>query len=481
MDDETSSAGGLGALGTTLGALVVAWGAVIGSFPLNDNSFFTHLATGRLILETGSVPTSDPYTFTASGAAWTVQSWLPSVLYASAERAGGALGLRAVALLTLLVAAALVWRLSRPATSVVARLLIVTMAMLVSTGLWGERPYMFGVIGLGVIWLALDGRVRPWVLLPVMWIWANSHGSFPLGTVLVVTVLAGSILDRRSAGADAPVASNATEVAVLKTTLLGTLLAVIGPLGPDVLLFPLETLARADVLAEMVEWQPPDYQSLSERMFLVIVLATLVLLARRGSWRLVLPAVVFAGAGLYAQRNIVMATIVLVPVLAWCAPAVGTLTSRSRLPLGSPIAVLFIVIAALTSVAALVSPTVAFDGYPARAIAWLGPVGPPGADRGGTVTDMPTGNLLEVLDGARGAVFIDDRADMFPRDAFDDHIRLLRGDPRSQSILDAHDIDAVVWERSEPLATILSLSPEWRIAFSDLDWVVACRRGSSCG
>ena len=40
--------------------VVVLAGALIGARPLRDNSFFTHLATGRLILAEG-MPTADPY------------------------------------------------------------------------------------------------------------------------------------------------------------------------------------------------------------------------------------------------------------------------------------------------------------------------------------------------------------------------------------------------------------------------------------
>ena len=72
-------------LGGALGVLFVGAGAAIGLRSLADNSFLTHLATGRLILDSGSVPSHDPYTFTAAGEPWTVQSWLASLLYAVAE------------------------------------------------------------------------------------------------------------------------------------------------------------------------------------------------------------------------------------------------------------------------------------------------------------------------------------------------------------------------------------------------------------
>jgi hypothetical protein len=474
-DGRRPSAAAWGSLGTSLGLLVVAWGAAIATFPLNDNSFFTHLATGRLILDRGSIPTADPYTFTAEGVDWTVQSWLPSIVYAAAERLGGDVGLRAVVLLLFVVAAALTWRLSRPAVSIIPRLAVVSGAMIVFTGLWSERPYMIGVIGLAVVWLALHGAVRPWLLVPLLWLWANSHGSFVLATVLVVSVIAGGALDRRRHRTAVAGGSPTTELSVLKATLIGTLLAAVGPLGFDVLLFPLKAVSQSEVLAQIVEWQPPAYRSLSERMFLVLVLATFAALARTGSWRLAVPALVFSGAALYAQRNVVMATVVLVPVLAASVPTVGTLTSRARPRIGAVLGVMCAAMVTLLAVAALTSPLVAFDGYPAAALAWL-----EGRGSGRTAHDVATGNLLEILDGAEAAVFIDDRADMFPSEVFGDLVDLLEGDPSWQAILDRHEIGTVVWERSRPLASLVATSDRWKIVFSDGEWIVACRRGPAC-
>ena len=88
---------------------------------IDDNSFLTHLATGRLILDTGEIPTSDPYTFTAHGADWVVQSWLASWLYGWVEKLGGGDGLRILTAVLCASLAALVWRLSRPAQGLLVR------------------------------------------------------------------------------------------------------------------------------------------------------------------------------------------------------------------------------------------------------------------------------------------------------------------------------------------------------------------------
>jgi len=47
-----------------LGVLVAGLLAFVAARPLTDNSFLTHLATGRLILDSG-VPTSNPFLYSA--------------------------------------------------------------------------------------------------------------------------------------------------------------------------------------------------------------------------------------------------------------------------------------------------------------------------------------------------------------------------------------------------------------------------------
>ena len=78
------------------GSSALAWGLRIGLQPLGDNSLFTHIATGRIIFDTG-FPHTDPYLFTPHEPSWVVQSWLASVIYwalASAWGMGGAGGVQ---------------------------------------------------------------------------------------------------------------------------------------------------------------------------------------------------------------------------------------------------------------------------------------------------------------------------------------------------------------------------------------------------
>ena len=86
---------------------VVAWtcGLALGAGALSDNSFLTHLATGRLILESG-VPTNNPFLYSAriypGSAEFPIPSWLWSVVLGGVDAVAGGAGLRAAinALLT---------------------------------------------------------------------------------------------------------------------------------------------------------------------------------------------------------------------------------------------------------------------------------------------------------------------------------------------------------------------------------------------
>lgn len=469
-DVEGTPTGGFGSLGSIIGMLALTWAAGLAAAPLNDNSFFTHLATGRVILDEGRVPSSDPYTYTAAGEPWTVQSWLASVAYAGAERLAGPLGLRLLLLVVFGLAAWLLWRLTEPAASLLVRFGLVTVALLVATGLWSERPYMVGVIGIALVWLAVEGRMPWWSLIPLMWVWGNAHGSFVLAPVLVALLVMGGAMDRRSRRWG-DVAEHERRVAL--AVVAGTLLAAVGPLGLRALTFPLVAAQRSDVFREVTEWQAPRFRSPSELAYLGFVVLTVVVLARWGrTWRTILPAAAFVAASLYAQRNVVIATVVLVAVCARSAPTVGSLRSAERPGLGRPIAVIVALLLALVSAATLVTPPSAVDDYAAAPMAWLDAYGVDGR----VGTDLLNGNLLEVLDGPEGAVFVDDRVDVLPDDVFQDFLQLQRGGIRWQEVLDVHDVDVVVWGRFTPLASLLHASADWQVTFSDARWLVAERR-----
>lgn len=295
----------------------------IGLSPIQDNSFLTHLATGRLIFERGYVPTTDPYSWTAHGHPWTVQSWGASVIYAAVEKLAGFNGLRL--LTTALVGSLMVllWKLTDSAKGLVGRLLAGLLVVALGSGMWTERPFLFGAIGLALVIFAADDRLDPRWMVPVMWVWVNTHGSFPFAPVLLVLLAAGRWLDERRP----PV----VELRALGWTVGGTLLGALNPLGFKILVFPLEMLERREAFRYVKEWQRIGTSAGVDRVFIaMLVITTVLVVLRARSWRNLLPLAVFGAAAVVSARNILQASIVLTPLLAQGLSDLGRIDGRRR-------------------------------------------------------------------------------------------------------------------------------------------------------
>ncbi len=453
---------------TVVGALIVAWCSMLGLRGIADNSFFTHLATGRVLVE-GEFPRGDIYSFTALNAPWTIQSWLPSLIYGLLDRWYGVAAIRLLGGVLAGLVGLAIWQLARPAKTLLSRVVCVLFPVVIGVAMWSPRPLMFGLVFLGVAMLAVERRVPAPLLLPVFWLWANAHGSFPLGLVAIGCVAVGAKLDGDSAR---------HEVRTLAWAAGGAVAGVIGPLGVQVLLFPGDLLGRSEVLRRVVEWQSPDFGSTSARVFLLQVAIGVLLLVRRPSYRGALPLVVFLGLALVAQRNIPLAAIVMVPGFARAMPAIGSLDGSEdgvvpRIGVAAVVAV-----ACVLGWRSLSGPDLDLSTYPVEAVAWMDAQGLR-ASGGRVATDEVVGNYLELVDGRDASVFLDDRFDMYPRPVVDDHLVLRSAQPGWAEVLDRWQIDSVLWDRRSPLVELLGRDPAWHMAYQDAGWAVVCRRGSA--
>jgi hypothetical protein len=455
----------------SIGLFVILAGWTIGLRPLSDNSFLTHLATGRLILETGHVPTSDPYTFTAAGEPWVVQSWLVSLLYGAAESLGGLGAVRVATGAIAAVLAGLGWSLLRPARGLVVRLALGAMFLTVGAGLWAERPFMVGLVCLALTALAMDGRLDPRWLVPIGWIWVNSHGSFPLGVVL----LGIGALGRRLDGG-----SPAIELRALRWALLGILLGAASPLGPRVLVFPIELLQRQDVLRNVIEWKAPTFESISQRMFILQVVVAFAAAARKPSYRWALIAGVFTAAALLSARNLAVASLLLLPVCAAGFDDVGSLRTSDRPRSARLVGAVAVAVAVAMTLVRLDQRDLNLDRYPIAALAYLEGQGVDTREVRMAEPDI-VGNLIGYVYGPEQRAFYDDRFDMFPDEVTDAHVALVQARPDMREKLDDYDIDLVVLGSSSPSAQVLLGDGRWRAMYLDDDWVLLCRRGASLG
>lgn len=519
-----------------IGAFVLL-GIRLGARGIYDNSAFVHLRTGVDIAAGHGIPRTDPYSFTAAGESWVVQSWLAASAYGWIERAGGigwVVAFNGALMGALAGLSAWLARTGRPLATGAAGLVVVA----AGAAFWAPRPLLFGLIALALTIVVVERGARPWWLVPIVWMWVNTHGSFPLGMVWLGGVVLGSALDARSWRA--PMVPWRYAGAFV----LGLVVAAVNPLGPRLLTFALTIGEKRQIFATVVEWRSPDFQRPGGLVTLLAIVAGLgILMAarHRPPWRDVVPVAGFLALALVATRNLPMLAVVLAPALgralrptaleslsaspaagpvdpvpgpAWAWTGSGVPASGSTggsvptllppTPAGEPppgsvggvpvsssggpaapgiprpaplnhvIAAVLVAAGAVFMAAAVRGPGLDLGSYPIDAVAWL-----ERNDRFDrphrTATQDTVGGYLVLREGRRGVVFIDDRVDMYPLAVSRDYRALLDGSPRALRVLDRHGIDTVLWERDKALVTVLKATGDWREVHRDGRFVVLVR------
>jgi hypothetical protein len=453
-------------------AAVVLFGFRLGARPIGDNSMFTHLRTGIDMVANGSIPRSDPYSFTAFHQRWVVQSWLPEWSYGLAHRVGG---YKLVVFEQAVLIALLAWlvvRLARAGSPLRTALAGIT-AVGVGTALWSPRPLIFGLICMALMIAVVERRRSPWLLVPLVWLWVNSHGSFPLGLAWLGARAVGEGLEWRAWPRET--------MRYIGWFAAGLVVSVVNPLGARLLTFPLTLGEKREAFQSIVEWRSPDFSRGGGYFALAFLGLALVLLMRaRVGWRDVLPVVAFIVAALAAARNIGPLAIVLAPALGRAlrrpesAPAT-TKVGGTGVNMRMNRAVLATITAAFVVFTALIFSSDAVDevGYPGEAAAFL--VGENLFDAPHRVAHQDfVGNYLELRYGSGVKVFVDDRFDMYPLSVSRDYDQLLGARSGALDVLDRRQIDVVLWQKKLPLVTLLE-AKGWRETFSDKEYVVLQR------
>ena len=456
------------------GACFALFAGVIQLRPLHDNSFLWHLKTGHWILDHG-IPRSDLFSFTAPDAPWVVQSWLAEAGYAIIDDLFGPFGLRVFRAVVSALIAYLVYRLASRLTGERPRAaLLTTAALAASITLWSERPLLLGVLGMVVlVWIVeqpdcLAGR-RAVVAIPVlMWTWANVHGTFALGFAYLAAHLVGRWLDGRRPweGSDRPllIGSAAALAACL-----------VNPLGFSLLAFPIHLLRRGEILNQILEWKSPDFHSFVGMLFGIWIVIFVLVLAgarRRPSRRDLLVSVAFLLLGLWALRNVALAPIVGLAVIARLLAAEERRPDRAT-PFNLAVIALFVVLGLSSVSQAAAVKDFDFSTYPVQAMKVVEEEGHLG--RHLLTTDAWSAYVIHRY-WPQQHVFLDDRYDMFPTELADEYFKLARADEEWERILDGHGIDVVVWPVEKPLTRVLDRAPGWHPIFRDKTSAVWIRK-----
>lgn len=157
---------------------------------IQPNDFWWHVRMGQLILERGTIPTTDEFTFTRAGDTWVNQAWLMQVFLYLTFQAGGAAAVLFAHALTITGAFVLLLLAVRGEHRGRAAPAAVVLAATVGAVNWAVRPQSASFLGMGALIYLIEShrrgaRRRFWLTVPLFAIWANAHGSFIFGVAIL--------------------------------------------------------------------------------------------------------------------------------------------------------------------------------------------------------------------------------------------------------------------------------------------------------
>jgi hypothetical protein len=477
--------------------------------PIPPHDYWWHLAMGRLIDATGTVPDSNIFLYTMpADSPFLDQPWLGQLtmwrMYDLAGHGGTVLLRNLLLLASFALVVVTAWRRSGDARVTGALgLLAVALAyptLTVRTRMFAFLPFV------AVLWSTFgvaDGRLgRRWLIVPPIatLFWANVHGSFVLAPAIVFGVGAGLVVQHyldegrlnRSALRDFTVSG----IAVLSA-------GALTPYGWEAYEYVFQLAISSNVATSVSEWMPPDVSKGTGVLFAAAVVGSLALLAiRRSSVRLY-EVFVYAGM-LYLSASAIRSMfwwaaalpVVLAPHLSAVLPDAsdeepsGLAAAMHAVLVGIGIA---LIVAVQPGIGRAVAGQLLDSGLARRTGegAWV--LNHENAvqlvskvrrdDRGRLFHDQVLGGMLEFwltdADAPAQVAYVDQRMEFVPQRTWDRYFEVGRAQQWERE-MEKWEIDTLLLspESQWPLLQAAMVSRDWAVVGIDQSHVLLYRRGS---
>lgn len=261
--------------------------------PIMQNDFWMHLKIGEDILDTFEIPKVDGYSAVAEGRPFIAHEWLSGVLLALVGGAFGPAGFAALgAIVATAIAAFLFFALPKGAQRSFVLAPLGALAAYLTDFRLVIRPDLFTMLLLAVWafsierWRRTHNRAILWTLVPLITVWANLHGAFLFGVVMLWGLAGLVTLEHflQAQRTDEPACTRNDVTTALSVAGLAVVACLLNPRGVHLPLFSLHmTTGQAfEQVRAVTEWQPTfDTESYFYKNFPYLVHA-------HGAWLLVL-------------------------------------------------------------------------------------------------------------------------------------------------------------------------------------------------
>lgn len=464
-----------------------------------DSDTWWHLRAGTWILDHRQILEFDPFSLTRMGSAWVYPGWLAQVAMAAVYGWLGYAGLNLLTAAMVTLAFVFLWRtLEGPG---LWRAAVVLLAAATSAVYWSARPHIFSFALAGAYlwilerWRQEGGRCL-WVLPPLMAFWANLHGGFAIGMILIGLYWLAEMLDLilPMALGSGPLlaqwrARRSRVAALTAAAALSTVAIALNPAGPVMILYPFKTVSIGVLRDYIQEWQSPNFHRLEVQPFLWMLLAAVLALAvsrQPPQAAELLSLLTFAYLGFLAGRNIAPFALAAAPLLARHGYAVlGPIASRvgpgRQVPerparwINLGLLVLVIVGAVAKSAVPLSNAqneAILAGRAPLSAVQWIRTHQPPGP----LFNSYNWGGLVVWALYPDYPSFVDGRTDLFDQELLTEYLTAWRAAPGWEAVLERWGIGLVLLEPEAPLVLALRCAG-WGVAYQDDQAVVLMKGG----
>lgn len=460
-----------------------------------DSDMWWHLSAGREMLRSESILRTDVFSFSRAGADWVNPYWLSQLGMAALMDGTGYLGLSAaVAVLAVLSMGIVYLQCEGP---VLLKTGAVVLASVVASVVWSPRPQLVSLVFTaltGCLLFLYKWRKKDflWGLPLVFLLWANTHPGYPLGIILIGTMIAGETLNHILVLPGESVLPWRKIARLLVWMVACWMVVLLNPNGLLLWILPFQTVDMQVLQQYIPEWASPDFHELLQQSLLWLLLACFAAIALAG--RPVdgsdLTALLgFAFLALLARRNFGPFALVAAPILcrygelaiqswqkraAWLQRFIKKMEEKNQpkpanriLNLGIAGLIGLVGFIKLFSVSypAVVSGYLA-QTYPAQAVGWLL------QNHSGArlFNEYDWGGYLqwELRDFP---IFVDGRTDLFSDEIIGKWILTVQAGDGWEDVLDEYDVDLIMLQPGRPVLQKLERSG-WRLLYSDSQAVI---------
>ncbi len=449
----------------------------------SDGDLSAHIRMGETILSTGHIPTHSLASYTAAADPMVGHGWLSEIIFTLLYRLGGLPLLSVVTGIVVglthgMIALFLRRRGADPRWAFLAALLSLSLA---STH-WLTRPHMFSIVAtaLTLVLLESNPRYRQLLFIPLYVIWANLHGGWLYGLMMIGAFIAGELLE-------ALVATEKRGEWLRRAQrdgvafVLAAAATLANPFGISLHKEVFSAVTSSTLANNMAEFLAPNFQNTDQWSFLLAILMTVVLFSyttRRPPLPWLLLIVMSLFFALRSFRNIALFGVSAWPLIALHAAqawpkgkrAFPLFTEFARLDPNARIGVLAVPVTALMLALGLNhgkigSLTVIPDHFSPKAFPTVAVDRARDAGLDGRVFDAWAwgGYIMYAWPAARLHV------DPLKFNAVTMRSYSLVEDMRPgwQHELDRWNVKTVIVNSNSPLAKGLELEPRWKIWYRD--------------